>query len=81
MIRWKPKAKKQLIPLPRPLVERIVSAVENFYSTGVGEVKPLKGKYKGLYRLRVGNYRIIFQWLENGDMEIIEVLSREDAYR
>jgi mRNA interferase RelE/StbE len=24
-------------------------------------IKPLKGKYKGLYRLRVGDYRIIFQ--------------------
>ncbi len=24
-------------------------------------IKPLKGKYKGLYRLRVGNYRIIYR--------------------
>ena len=24
-------------------------------------IKPLKGKYRGLYRLRVGNYRVIYR--------------------
>ena len=24
-------------------------------------IKPLKGEYKGLYRLRVGNYRVVYR--------------------
>ena len=35
-------------------------------------IKPLKGKYKGLYRLRVGNYRIIYK-VDNDQLIILVI--------
>jgi len=44
-------------------------------------IKPLKGKYKGLYRLRVGNYRVIYR-LEKEKITIlvIRIGHRKDIY-
>ena len=44
-------------------------------------IKPLNGKYKGLYRLRVGDYRIIFQVKkEEVLIIIIRIGHRRDIY-
>jgi len=44
-------------------------------------IKPLTGKLKGLYRYRVGDWRVIYRLLKN-DMivEIVAILPRGDAY-
>ena len=44
-------------------------------------IKPLKGKYKGLYRLKVGNYRVIYR-LEKEKITIlvIRIGHRRDIY-
>ena len=44
-------------------------------------IKPLKGKYKGLYRLRVGNYRVIYR-LDKEEITIlfIRIGHRRDIY-
>lgn len=39
-------------------------------------IKKLKG-YKDLYRLRVGDYRVVFEW-KGEDVVIIRVLTRQD---
>lgn len=45
-------------------------------------IKPLKGKFKSLFRLRVGSYRIIYTIREN-EMVIlvIRIAQRGNAYR
>ena len=43
-------------------------------------VKMLKGEFKGLYRLRVGDYRIIFR-TQNESVIIIAILHRKDVYK
>jgi len=44
-------------------------------------IKPLKGEYKGFYRLRVGNYRIIYK-IDNENLIIIliRIGHRKDIY-
>jgi len=43
------------------------------------DIKPLKGN-KGVYRARVGNYRVIFR--RDVDFELIAVVKRDDqTYR
>ena len=39
-------------------------------------IKKLKG-YKNLYRLRAGDYRIVFEW-NNLEVNIVRVLTRQD---
>lgn len=46
------------------------------------DIKMLKGKYRGLLRLRVGGMRVIFK-MERGHLVIliIDIVARSDAYR
>ena len=40
----------------------------------------LKGQFKGLRKLRIGNYRVIFAIIEN-DVLILRIAHRKDIYR
>ena len=75
---WHKNARKTLRSLPQDVQRRIVIAVERLPH---GDVKPLHGKYKGFYRLRVGKYRIIFQKISENLIIVFEILPRGQAYR
>ena len=52
-------AEKFIVKLPRPDKERILKAI--YRLPDEGDIKALKGqKSRGMYRLRVGDYRIIY---------------------
>lgn len=44
-----------------------------------GDIKPLVGR-PGLYRLRVGDYRVVFQSVDSG-IDILDIGSRGDVYK
>lgn len=45
-------------------------------------IMPLTGQLKGLYRARVGDWRVIYQIVsEKRTVEIIAILPRGDAYK
>ncbi len=47
------------------------------------DYKRLKGKFKGYYRIRIGDYRVVFTFV-NGEVIIVSVLdaeSRGDIYK
>lgn len=43
-------------------------------------IKALTGELKGLYRLQIGDYRVIFD-MEDYVITIISILHRKDSYR
>ena len=52
-------AEKFIVKLPRPDKERILKAI--YRLPDEGDIKALKGqKSRGMYRLRIGDYRIIY---------------------
>jgi len=79
-IRWERRAFKELSRLDKPDQKRIVKAVEQLRE------QPLKGKllsaeWKGLRRLRVGTYRVIYAF--NGTtllISIVRVGHRKEFY-
>lgn len=77
MIKWSKRALKHLDHLDANSRERILTAVLNLPN---GDIKALTGKLKGLYRLRVGQWRVIFM-RQGSDFIILDVLHRKDAYR
>ncbi|MCD6340662.1 MAG: type II toxin-antitoxin system RelE/ParE family toxin [Desulfurococcales archaeon] len=77
MIVWYEKALKDLQSLPRDVQKRIKSAVEKLPR---GDVKPLAGSFKGAYRLRVGQWRVLF-FFRGKDIVIFRVKHRKEAYR
>ena len=43
-------------------------------------IKALQGEYKGLYRLRVGAYRVLFDTADKNTIIILDVFARKDGY-
>ncbi|NMC05510.1 MAG: type II toxin-antitoxin system RelE/ParE family toxin [Candidatus Lokiarchaeota archaeon] len=75
------KARKQLVELPRPVAKRIVEKVEELAMDPFSQdIKKLAGM--AFYRLRVGDYRIIFD-MKNDELLvlIIKVGHRKEIYK
>ena len=61
--------------------KRVGEAVHQFAATESGDVKRLRG-YTGVYRLRVGEWRVRFQFTtDHTGINIVRVLPRGRAYR
>ena len=60
----------------------IIAQIENYASNPIGnfDIKILKGKFETFKRLRVGNYRIIFDEDQN-IIRIYEIKHRQEAYK
>lgn len=81
-IEWKRAAIKELEKLPRPMISKIVSAVDhlssNPYPHGVRKLVSTENSY----RIRIGDYRVLYNIVENKlIVEIIRVGHRKDIYR
>jgi mRNA interferase RelE/StbE len=81
-IEFKSSASKEIEILPRPMVVRVVEAIRELADTPYPQgVKKLSG-FDRTYRVRVGDYRILYTVYENRlVIEIIRVAHRKDVYR
>jgi mRNA interferase RelE/StbE len=75
-----PEAQSQLRAIDRTTAMRILETIARFGSGGGGDVEPMHGEWQGCYRLRVGEYRVIFRHIEDG-LEILALGHRSDVYR
>jgi mRNA interferase RelE/StbE len=60
-IKFTASAIEDLKKIPRNFQESIKRATCGRIAVNPHKFKPLKGDWKGCYRLRVGNYRIIYE--------------------
>lgn len=70
---------KFLAKQPKPQQERLLKAI--FKLPSEGDIKPMTG-YDGLYRLRVGAYRVLFT-VENDilTVRVLQIGNRGDIYK
>jgi mRNA interferase RelE/StbE len=80
-LEWTERALKDLARLDKRTRERIVAAVERLAATGEGDVRRLHGRDRDLYRLRVGEWRVLFTVLDGLVLLVLRVLPRGSAYR
>jgi len=75
-------ALKQYKKIDQPHKNKIIEKIDALSELGLkaSNIKALTGEFKGLYRVRVGNYRIIFNIIEN-KITILSILHRKDVYR
>lgn len=76
-IRYSRSAVKAISSMDKATKERIKAAVEKIPD---GDIKPLKGS-PGAYRLRVGGWRILFSFMEDGIILIEKIGPRGDVYK
>ncbi|MYD91482.1 MAG: type II toxin-antitoxin system RelE/ParE family toxin [Caldilineaceae bacterium SB0662_bin_9] len=78
---WVKSAAKEPARLPRDVRERLIEAIDKLGEEPLTGVL-LKGGLRGLRRLRVGDYRIVYEVLD-GELIVlvVRVAHRRRAYR
>ena len=77
-VRFTVRAARDLDRLPDPDRRVILAAVRAFAGGAIADVKKLKGRSD--YRLRVGRWRVLYA-LNAGELIVLRILDRKDAYR
>ncbi|WP_440944784.1 type II toxin-antitoxin system RelE family toxin [Methanosarcina sp. T3] len=85
-VRLHPDAVKFLLDLKTEMRERLKAGIKHletdpFKSRPHADIKKLKGtkKREDLYRLRVGDYRVIYA-VEDDTIFVLEIIPREKGY-
>ena len=79
LFHWTDAAQHDLRGIDRQNAIFILQHLTDYGFTGKGDVKQLKGSTD--FRLRVGDYRVRFERLEGGELRILQVKHRKEAYR
>ncbi|HHT9133584.1 MAG TPA: type II toxin-antitoxin system RelE family toxin [Candidatus Avalokitesvara rifleensis] len=77
------KAAKAIKELPEEIIGRMISTIDALKENPVqkGSLK-LKGRFKNGYRLRVGNYRVLYTINEGQkEVSVFQVGHRREIYR
>lgn len=59
---------------------RILNAIESDLAEDPRKGIPLEGNFKGLFKFRIGNYRVIYSKLEKGIL-ILRIGHRKKVYK
>ena len=80
-VRWAPQAQKDMRRLEKKDARRVGRAVDRLATEGHGDVLKLKGVDPAEWRLRIGGFRVRFQYhADERVIEILRVLPRGKAY-
>jgi mRNA interferase RelE/StbE len=83
-IRYSKQAQKDIRKLPKDVARLVKRAIEGLIENPPkGDIKTMQGYSDGRKRLRVGKYRVVYQYINDGSIYvwIIEVGSRGDIYK
>ena len=80
---WNEGVLKDLRALDHKTARALIESIKGRLAVNpVGLGKPLKGIFKGLYRYRHGDYRVIYALdRADGKVNILHTRNRKDAYR
>jgi mRNA-degrading endonuclease RelE of RelBE toxin-antitoxin system len=79
-IEWLDQARADVRRLDRSTALHLFDGIFHYARTGAGNVAPLHGEMAGSFRLRIGDYRVLFSLHEDA-MRIFGVRHRSEAYR
>jgi mRNA interferase RelE/StbE len=73
------KSIKKISEPHKTLIKRKIELLKKF-TKDMPNIKALQGAYKGLYRLRIGSYRVLFDVADKSTIVILDVFARKDGY-
>ncbi len=79
-IRYKKSTAKDLKTIPKKERARILDEIENQLVEHPEKQRQLKGRFAGLRRLRVGNYRVIYSVMDD-EVWVLRIGHRGGVYR
>lgn len=78
---WSTEARADVRAIDRETALRLLKALDRFLKANAGNVKQLEGFDPPLFRLRVGDWRLIYRRRGDDAIEIVRVRNRREAYR
>lgn len=79
-IRFKSSVEKDLRRIDKGNVRKILDKIDSELVKEPTPGKTLSGKFKGLFRLRIGNYRVIYT-ISKDTVLILRIAHRKEVYR
>lgn len=79
-VELKPRARKDLRQIAKPNAAQIVAALNGLKNDLYGDVKKLTN-FSPEYRLRIGDYRALFEIEQPNRIVVYRVRHRRDVYR
>ena len=73
------KSFKKISEPYKTLIKRKIELLKDFVKN-MPNIKALQGEYKGLYRLRIGDYRVLFDVADKTTIIILNVFARGQGY-
>ena len=80
-IKFKNSVSKDLKRIDKSIVIEILDEIDTELSINADKYPVLKGKFAGLRRFRVGDYRIIYSIIEIDAVLILRIAQRKEVYR
>src|SRR5258708_1615839 len=78
---WSTEARADVRAIDRDTALGLLKALARFLKTEAGDVKQLHGFDPPQYRLRIGDWRVIFRKSGADSIEVVRVRNRREAYR
>jgi mRNA interferase RelE/StbE len=79
-IAYKASVAGDLRRLDKPTVRRVLDKLDRVLSGNPGAGIPLTGEFRGLFKLRLGDYRIMYAKTASGVL-VLRIGHRKDVYR
>lgn len=79
-VAYKASVSGDLRRLDKPTAARILAKLERELSRNPDAGLPLTGEFHGLFRYRVGDYRVIYARMPEGVL-VLRIAHRKDVYR
>ena len=79
-VSYKASVERDLKRLDKPTARRILEKIERTLTETPDIGEPLRGELSGAYKLRVGDYRVIYMKIPDGVL-VLRIGHRKDVYR
>ncbi len=79
-ILYKSSVERDLNKIGVSIRKRIVEKIEALLAHNPHKGKQLKGKYKGFWSARIGDYRVVYK-ISQKDVVVVVVKHRKEAYK
>lgn len=80
-INFKQSVSKDLKRIDKTLASEILDKIDAELSINADQHPVLKGKFAGLRKFRIGDYRIIYSIINNETVLILRIAHRREVYR
>jgi len=78
-VEYKASVERDLKKIDKKQIGRILDKIDEILSENPDKGEALKGQYKGLYKLRVGDYRVMYAKTKAGAL-VVRISHRGKAY-